>query len=420
MADYFYRGRDADGRPVEGQLEAASQSALVQALRRQNITPTQVEIAKGRSRKPKARPGSARNELNRHGVLGMLWFRRIKLDELIMFCRQMHALVRSGIPLLRAINGLAEASPSPRLGAILHDVARSLTQGSTLSTALRAHPYAFNDLFVAMIRMGETTGRLDAAFKQLIGHLEREKNTRKQLAAATRYPMFVTASITGAILFINFQVIPKFSTVFASLGADLPWPTRALIGSSNFLLTAWPYLLVLAGLGTYGLMRWKRTPKGAIAWDRGLLKLPIMGRLLERIALGRFARPFAMMLDAGVPMLQALQVCSRTVGNHYIGRGIEGMVAGIERGESLLATASSSGMFNPLILQMISVGEETGNVADLLVDIADFYDQEVDYDLKRMTQLIEPILLVFMGIMVVILVLGVFLPMWDLGSASRG
>ncbi|WP_198650513.1 type II secretion system F family protein [Saccharospirillum mangrovi] len=419
MADYFYRGRDADGRLVEGQLEAASQSALVQTLRRQNITPTQVQIAKGRKAKAKASATPSRGKSDGHW-LSRLFRARIKLDELIMFCRQMHALTRSGIPLLRAINGLADASRSPRLSAILHDVTRSLTQGSTLSTALRAHPDAFNDLFVAMIRVGETTGRLDAAFQQLIGHLEREKSTRKQLAAATRYPLFVSISITSAMLIINFRVIPAFSGVFASLGADLPWPTRVLIASSNFLLVSWPYLLVLLALGIYGLIRWKRTPQGAVLWDRALLKVPLMGKLYERIALGRFARPFAMMLDAGVPMLQALQVCSRTVGNHYIGRGIEGMVSGIERGESLLATASGSGMFDSLILQMIGVGEETGNVADLLVDIADFYDQEVDYDLKRMTELIEPILLAFMGGMVVILVLGVFLPMWDLGSAYGG
>lgn len=415
MTDFFYRGRDADGRSVEGYQEAASQSALVQLLRRQDITPTRIEIAKKKAR-AKAQTRSTSNEDNRSWLARLLG-RRVKLDELIMFCRQMHALTRSGIPLMRAINGLADATASPRLSQILTQVARSLTQGTTLSTAMRAHPDAFNDLFVSMIRMGETTGRLDSAFQQLIGHLEREKDTRKRLSAATRYPLFVSVSITLAMLTVTFKVIPAFSGVFASLGAELPWPTRVLIGTSNFLLASWPYLLVLISLAVYGVIHWKRTPKGEVHWDHGLLKLPLLGRLFERIALGRFARPFAMMLDAGVPMLQALQVSSRTVGNRYIGRGIEQMVTGIERGESLLTTASASGLFNPLILQMIAVGEETGNVADLLVDIADFYDQEVDYDLKRMTELLEPILLAFMGIMVVILVLGVFLPMWDLSSA---
>jgi len=415
VTDFFYRGRDADGRQVEGVQDAASQSALVKLLRRQDITPTRIEVAK-KKRRAKAQTGAITKD-DSLPWLKRLLRRRIKLDELIMFCRQMHALTRSGIPLMRAINGLADATASVRLSQVLNQVTRSLTQGNTLSMAMRAHPDAFNDLFVSMIHMGETTGRLDSAFQQLIGHLEREKDTRKRLSAATRYPLFVSVSITMAMLTVTFKVIPAFSGVFASLGAELPWPTRVLIGTSNFLLTSWPYLLVLIIAVVYGLIRWKRTPKGAIHWDHGLLKLPLLGRLFERIALGRFARPFAMMLDAGVPMLQALQVSSRTVGNRYIGRGIEQMVTGIERGESLLTTASASGLFNPLILQMIAVGEETGNVADLLVDIADFYDQEVDYDLKRMTELLEPILLAFMGIMVVILILGVFLPMWDLSSA---
>lgn len=416
MTDYFYRGRDAEGRPVEGHQEASSQSALVQWLTRQDITPTHVQVSKRRRAKTSDSSGTRDSQSD---VLER-WFRfkrRVKLDDLIMFCRQMHALTRSGIPLMRAINGLAEASRSPRLSAVLHQVSRSLTQGSTLSNALRAHPHAFNDLFVAMIRMGESTGRLDGAFQQLIGHLEREKDTRKRLAAATRYPLFVTISITAALLIVSFRVIPQFSSVFASLGAELPWPTRVLIASSDFMLATWPYLLALIVASVVALLRWKNTPAGQVRWDQGLLRIPIVGSLFERIALGRFARPFAMMLDAGVPMLQALNVASRTVGNRYIGRGIEGMVAGIERGESLLTTASASGLFDPLILQMIAVGEETGNVAELLVEVADFYDQEVDYDLKRMTEMIEPILLAFMGIMVVILVLGVFLPMWDLGSA---
>ena len=211
--------------------------------------------------------------------------------------------------------------------------------------------------------------------------------------------------------------MPQFASIFSKLGADLPAPTLLLIASSNFMIAYWWAILgVLAG-SIIALVRWKKTPSGLLTWDRWVLKVPILGGIFERVALGRFARPFAMMLEAGVPLLQALAVTARTVGNEHIGKGIDGMQNGIERGESLLATASSSGMFNPLILQMIAVGEETGNVSDLLVDIADFYDQEVEYDLKRMAESIEPLLLMFMGAMVLILALGVFLPMWELGSA---
>lgn len=411
MAEFYYKGRTEDGQPVEGRLEAASQGAVLQQLKRQNVIPTLVQPA-----------GKKSGGLSVNVSLDDLLNRKktVSLDELIMFCRQMYALTRSGIPLMRAINGLADATRSPRLGEVLHDVARSLTQGTTLSNAFRANPDVFNDLFISMIRMGESTGQLDTAFKQLIDHLELEKDTRKRIASATRYPIIVVSAIVIAILVINFAVIPAFAGVFAKLGADLPIPTRILIFTSEFLLSTWPYLLGLIALGGYAFYRWRQTEEGRLKWDRLILKFPLLGGVYERIALGRFARPFAMMLDAGVPLLQALNVASRTTGNRYIGQGIEGMVSGIERGESLLATASASGMFNSLILQMISVGEETGNVSDLLVDIADFYDQEVEYDLKRLAEAIEPILLLFLGIMVLILALGVFLPMWDLGSAFGG
>lgn len=409
MAEYFYQGRNAEGRQVEGQLEAASQSALLQLLKRQSIIATRVE--------PVARPTSKNIDVS--ALLGRYTQRKTKvsIDELIMFCRQMYALSRSGIPLMRAINGLADATRSPRLGEVLGDVSRILTQGSPLSTAFRSHPDVFNDLFIAMIRMGESTGRLDTAFQQLVSHLELEKDTRKRIASATRYPIIVVTAIALAMVVINFMVIPAFAGVFAKLGADLPLPTRILVTSSDIMISTWPYLLGLIILGIYAFKRWKKTPQGALAWDRQILRFPLMGGIYERIALGRFARPFAMMLEAGVPLLQALSVASRTVGNKYIGKGIEGMMSGIERGESLQATASASGLFNPLILQMIAVGEETGNVGGLLVDIADFYDQEVEFDLKRLAEAIEPILLLFMGMMVLVLALGVFLPMWDLGSA---
>ncbi len=414
LSDFSYRGRSSDGQVVEGTVQATSRAAVLKQLKQQNIIATKVEEGKsskgntGRSGTG-ASPGISLNRLFKK--------RTVDADEMIMFSRQMYALTRSGIPLIRAINGLADATRSPVLGEVLHEITRSLTQGTTLSNAFRAHPKIFGELFIAMIRMGETTGRLDSAFKQLIDHLELEKDTKKKIVAATRYPIIVTVFIFIALFIINIFVVPQFSNIFSKLGADLPLPTILLIATSDFMLKYW-WLII--GLGTAAIgyfIHWKKTPNGHLQWDKFILKVPILGGVFERVALGRFARPFAMMLEAGVPLLQALTVTSRTVGNEHIGKGIEGMLYGIERGESLLATASSSGMFNSLILQMIAVGEETGNVSDLLVDIADFYDQEVEYDLKRMAESLEPILLIFMGAMVLVLALGVFLPMWELGAA---
>lgn len=412
MANFFYRGRNATGDPVQGILEAQSKSAVLTSLKRQSIIPTLIEPAKGKSKSRDKKTSAFAESLS-----DLFTNKKVGIDELIMFSRQMYALTRSGIPLIRAINGLADASRSEVLGEILHEISRTLTQGSTLSNAFRAHPKIFGELFVSMIAMGESTGRLDTAFFQLISHLELEKDTRKKIKSATRYPMIVTIAMAIGLIIINVMVVPAFSTIFEKLGADLPLPTIILIATSDFMITFWWLIAIVVIGSSYAFIRWKKTPAGLLKWDEIVLKIPILGGVFERIALGRFARPLAMMLSAGVPLLQALKVSSRTVGNEYIGQGIEGMLKGIERGESLLATASSSGLFNSLILQMIAVGEETGNVSDLLTDISDFYDQEVEYDLKRLAESLEPILLVFMGFMVLILALGVFLPMWELGAA---
>ena len=408
MAEYHYRGRDSAGQAVEGSLSGQSRAAILRQLKQQNIIATRIEESSTKA----AGSGTAFSDFGR-----LFARKRVSIDDLIMFSRQMYALTRSGIPLIRAINGLADATRSPVLSNVLREVTRSLTQGTNLANSFRAHPRVFGDLFVAMIRMGESTGRLDSAFKQLIDHLELEKDTRKKIASATRYPIIVTVFIFIALFVVNLWVVPEFSNIFSKLGADLPLPTVILITTSNFMLRFWPVIVIAMVAAAVAFLHWKNTPEGELAWHRFILRIPILGGVFERVALGRFARPFAMMLDAGVPLLQALTVSSRTVGNAYIGKGIEEMLHGIERGESLLSTASASGMFNPLILQMIAVGEETGNVSDLLVDIADFYDQEVEYDLKRLAESLEPVLLIFMGLMVLVLALGVFLPMWELGAA---
>jgi len=331
----------------------------------------------------------------------------------------MHALMKSGIPLLRAIEGLGDSTRNERLKRMLGGVSSQLQAGSDLATSM-AQQKEFDSLFISMIRMGEATGRLDQAFHQLVMHLEQEKDTKKRVVATVRYPSFVIGAIAVALLIINLKVIPAFSTVFKQFGADLPWPTKLLIGTSNFTLAYGWYLLAIAIAAFYGVRRYISTEKGRWRWDRLKLKLPLVGGIFERITISRFTRPFAMMLDAGVPLIQALGVTGRTVGNAYVGGKISSMTQGIERGDSLLNTAANTQMFTPLVLQMIAVGEETGNVSELLNDISDFYDQEVDYDLKKLAENIEPILLAIMGALVLILALGVFLPMWDLSSAARG
>ncbi|MCG8521390.1 MAG: type II secretion system F family protein [Pseudomonadales bacterium] len=405
---FSYRGKDNRGVVQQGSLTAANPDAAASELMRRGITPLTIREQEDTS--------SALDKLNQLP----LFRKAVTLDELIVFCRQMHALTKAGIPLIRTMRGLAETTRSPVLAEVLEDITNRLEGGTTMATAMQAHPKVFSELFIAMIHVGENTGMLDDSFKRLSEILELERDTKRRVKQALRYPTFVVIALLAALMVVNFLVIPRFASVFAKLGADLPFLTQVLVGTSNFLLGYWPLMLFAVAAGAVLIRQWKRTEQGRLMWDRYKLKLPIIGPLLELITLSRFARNFATMLKAGMPVTHALTVVADATDNAWIGRHIKDMRLGIERGESLLRTARHSEMFTPLILQMIAVGEETGSVDDMLNNVADFYDEDVDYGLKRLAESIEPILIVAMGVLVLILALGVFLPIWDLGAAAMG
>ena len=406
MASFAYRGRSADGAAVNGHIEAANLDAAAEQLFGNRITPLEIKEAED----------TPTGEINLRQIFAS---DRITEVERITFSRQMHNLTKAGLPLDRAIRGLEASLTNPAFKRVLREVISSLERGNTLAESLAQHPRVFNDLFVSLVRVGENTGRLDLAFADLAKYIEIERTTEKQLKSATRYPTFVLAAMAGAIAVITVFVIPAFSGVFDKLGADLPWQTRALIATSDFAVGYWPLLLSLMVVGFGGFRYWSGSPLGAVQWDRIRIRLPLVGSIFERIALARFAKTFAIMGRSGVPVVRSLNVVSEVVGNKYIGSKIAGMSAGVTRGESLYLTAQRSGIFLPLVLQMIAVGEESGNLPDLLDEVSDFYDGEIEYDLNRLTESIEPILIIFIAILVLILALGVFLPIWDLAGAAR-
>ena len=409
MSQFRYTGRDAQGARVTGTLQSASSDSVASELLAQKITPLTIE--EQREQGGDDLLATLTEKLRR---------RRVDLEELIIFCRQMYSLSKAGVPIIRAIGGLAESHRNLYFREVLQQVRADLEGGMNMAVALHAHPKVFTTLFISMVSVGENTGQLDQAFRQLAGYLELERETRKRIKQATRYPLFVLIAMAVALVVINLLVIPAFAKVFEQFKADLPWPTQVLIGTSQFFQDFWWLLLLLFGGGLYAFFKWIETDAGALKWDATKLRLPIVGGIFERIALARFTRTFAMMYKAGVPLLQTLSINSASVGNRHIGQAILGMREGVERGEALTRTASSSGLFTPLVLQMMAVGEETGALDDLFVEVADFYEQEVDYDLKQLASAIEPILIVAMGVMVLILALGVFLPMWELASVAKG
>ena len=403
--DFLYRGRDASGNKVDGTISAMNSNAAQISLEQRGIVVVGLEQTQ-----VQATPENKQWSLFRQ---------RINAEERILLTRQLYALTKAGIPILRALNGLMESGNNASLKTVLRGISDSLVAGSDLSTAFRQYPEVFSPIYISMIHIGETTGKLDDALLKLIAHLEMERETRKRIKAALRYPLMVISAISVAMVVITLFVIPSFTSVFNKLGADLPVATQILIAVSDFMQHWWQLLAAVLILTFLALRQYIKTDNGALWWDRKKLKIPLIGSIFERIALSRFSRSFAMMMAAGVPVLQCLAVVSDSVGNRFIGRAVNGMLSGVERGDRLTNTASATGLFTPLVLQMLAVGEETGAVDKLLDDVADFYDQEVDYELKQLADAIEPLLLIFLGALVLVLALGVFLPIWELGSAVR-
>lgn len=408
MPYFAYKGRNGRGELLAGVLEGADSGAVADQLFATGVTP--VEITETTDRTPgKSGWSQLWERLTEKSVNSM---------DVQLFSRQMHTLLKSGVPIMRGLGGLQESAISKAFGRVIADLRESLDAGRELSASMRRHPEAFTPFYLSMIRVGEMTGRLDEVFLRLFDHLEFERDMQERVRTALRYPTFVMIAMAVAMVVINMWVIPAFEGVFRSLNAELPLMTRILLATSNFTVNYWPLfagLLVVAG---FGWRSWIATEAGRYKWDRWKLYLPIAGKIIHKGTMSRFARSFSLSARSGVPIVQALTVVSQTVDNAYLAARVEQMRDGVERGESILRTAVAANVFTPVVLQMIAVGEETGSLDDLMEEIAAMYEREVDYELKTLSAQIEPILITFLGIMVLILALGVFLPIWDLGKVA--
>lgn len=408
MALYAWRGRNARGEAVTGQLEAQTENGVADQLIAMGVSPVQIKVEVAGA---KAASDNWFARLNRKPVV---------VEDILIFSRQMYTLNKAGVPILRAFAGLEASSTKPAMVDLLKDVRASLDQGRELSASLARHVNVFGAFYISMIRVGEMTGKLTEVFLRLNEHLEFERDVRERIKQALRYPMFVLIAMAVAIVILNIFVIPVFAKVFAGFNAELPLITRGLLAFSAFMLTWWP--LLIGGAVGLGMMAraYIRTPAGRYKWDSRKLKLPIVGEIISKATLARFARSFALSIQSGVPLVQALTVVAQTVDNAFIGSRIEQMRDGIERGESISRCAAATGVFTPVVLQMINVGEETGELDNLLFEIADMYERETDYNIKGLSAAIEPILLAIIGVLVLLLALGVFLPLWNLGGAAMG
>ena len=405
MPFFSYKARDAQGKLTQGVLETADSAAAADQLFATGMTPIDIHVT------------------SRPMVEGENWLvkwtqKRVTDMDVQLFSRQMYTLLKAGVPIMRGLAGLQESAINPAFAKVVADLREALDSGRELSNAMRRHPTVFSAFYLSMVRVGEMTGRLEEVFLLLYDHLEFERDMRARVKTALRYPSFVVIAMAIAMVIINLLVIPAFVKVFASFHAPLPLMTRILIVSSNFMVAYWWAILLVMVAAGFGWVNYIGSEAGRMRWDQFKLKLPIAGKIMLKATLARFARSFSLSSKSGVPIVQALNVVAQTVDNAFLTKRVELMRDGVERGESILRTAVAAGVFTPIVLQMIAVGEETGELDDLMDEIAQMYAREVDYELKTLSAQLEPILIIGLGIMVLILALGIFLPIWDLGRVA--
>lgn len=401
MPIFEYQGRDAKGKLVTGERTALSADGLSSQLLTENITPVKII--------PKREQDTFWRK-----IFNSIVNQKVKNTDLTLFTRQMYTLLKSGVPIVSAVNQLAENSRSKHLSQVLQRVAEDLKSGQSLGVAMQHYPAVFSPLMVGMVRVGENTGHLDDVFLHLTNYLELEGDTTKRAKSAIRYPLFVITAIVIGMIIINIFVIPIFAKVYMRAHIPLPKMTMLLITISNFFNEYWPMLLIFLIVLLVVWSRYISSPRGKLAWHRYQLNLPVSGILLKRIILLRFAQTFSIVANSGVPIVEGLSLVAQSISNTYARQEIMAMKESIQHGNSIIQAAHACKLFTSIELQMLAVAGDTGELGAMLNEIAHYYQREVDYDLKKLTDMIEPILLIAISIMVLLLALAVYLPVWNM------
>lgn len=414
MATTFkYQAKDASGRTVSGTVTANTQTDVVADLRRRALTPIQIKKASGGSlfSGKKSSSGGAKKSAKKASV---------KKGELEVFTRQLSTMLAAGIPMLEGLEILADQAESPGFGFCLTQVVDDIRSGSDLSKAMEPHRKVFSDIYVSMIRAGEVSGQLDIILTRLAEYLEAAAHLRSEIKAAMTYPVVSLFLVFGIAGFLMIGIVPSFKPVFESLEVELPGLTVAIMGIADWMQAYW-YLLIGAGIAGFFLFKmWKATERGAYLWDAFMLRVPVFGPLFKKVALSRFARTFSTLVKSGVPILGAMEIVSETVGNRVISKIVDEARDSVKQGETLSEPFSHYSVFPPMVTKMIGIGERSGALDSLLEKISEFYDQQVEAEVKGLTSLIEPIMIAVMGFVVGGIVLAVFLPIFKLQEKLSG
>jgi MSHA biogenesis protein MshG len=405
MPNFRYRVRDRMGKPIAGTIDAPTLQIAGERLYQLGYLPINLEEERSTD----------------SFDIAKIWlrFQKVKLEELIFFSQQLSTLYKAGLPLLTGLGSLAEQTENKKLKPILEAVRRQIEGGSALFEAMSKYPEVFPQVYTNMVRAGETSGRLGESLDRFISLAEREIKTRQRVKEATRYPKIVIFSVLIAFAILLTFVIPRFAEIFAQFKTPLPLPTRVMIQINTIFHTYW-YLVLSALFGIPLLIRnYLRTEKGRYSWDRFKIRIPVFGPLLLKIALSRFAYTFAILNRSGIPILQTLEITASTINNVHLAQSITEIMHKVREGRSLSDALKESEKFTPLVIQMVAVGESSGTLDEMLMRITEYYDIEADNAIKKMSTYIEPTLILFLGVVVLLLALAVFLPWWDMASLFR-
>lgn len=430
MPTFEYQGRDDQRKTVKGQIEADNEEEAAVELLKKGITPIEVNQASSSKAKTKSSKKSGKNKQSSRNQEPKTWIEKlnsieisqpkVKTEDLSSFCRQMSALTRAGASITMSLQQLGETITSKPLKNALLGAAEGIQSGQNLSEAFKEYRNVFPDTFINILESGEASGQLEMAFDQLSGYLEMESKTAKKVKSASRYPIMVIGAVVAALVIMNVFVIPTFADMFKSMDAQLPIFTRILLATSNFTINYWYWLLGGVVALVVGIKYTLKQPKARIVWDHWKIKMPIFGKVIQKLMLARFTRTFGLVLRTGVPLVNGIALVAGTVGNEYFSQRLFQMRNEVERGENLATAAQNAKIFSPLLLQMIQIGEASGELENLINEAAKYYEQESEYDLDRLGEMIEPLLITVMGGMVAILAVGIFLPMWSMANFAKG
>ncbi len=404
MALFKYKAKTSLGKVIDGTLEVESENGLSSALRQKRLE--LISFSKASSFEV---------------YLGKLFQKggNVTMRDVVIFSRQFSTMVNAGLPIMQGLSIVAEQSENPNFRVVMGRIRDDIANGVPLSEAMAKHPKAFTTLYINMVKAGEQGGILDTIFERLSEYLEKADGVTRKVKSALMYPIVVMSVAFLVVIFLMVKVIPTFRDVFESFGAKLPLPTQIVINISEFLQSKKAFILVAGAIGFWMLVSaYRKTTAGAYQWDKMILGLPTFGTLVRKAAVAKFARTLGTLIKSGVPIMDALETVGKTAGNLVVERAVQNCRDSVREGKTLTQPLKDSGVFPPMVIQMINVGEETGALDQMLSKVADFYEDEVDVAVEGLTSIIEPILIVFLGVTIGFIVVAMFMPMFELGNIA--